>query len=122
MEISIQELLSFLQTSSGVHAQPTDNPPVQANVNIGNFVIIRCEAAGVHCGILDSVDGDTVTLSKSQRLWRWHAKAGVALSGLAVHGLDSSKDNIIDTLIDNIMLRNWCEIIPAPGLLASIGE
>ena len=119
MEIPVQELLSILQQLSSCK-QPTDTAPIEINVNVGKFVIVRCEAAGVHCGILDSVDGGTVTLSKSQRLWRWHAKAGVALSGLAVHGLDATKVNKIDTVIDRIMLRNWCEIIPAEGLQASL--
>jgi len=129
MEISIQELCSILRESQQQLAQPIEGPcqashgaAIQLNPNLGKFVIVRCEAAGVHCGILDSVDGDTVTLSKSFRLWRWHAKGGIALSGLAVHGLDATKSNKIDTVIDRIMLRNWCEIIPAEGLQASLRE
>jgi hypothetical protein len=90
------------------------------NVNIGQFVIVRCEAAGVHCGILINVTGDTVTLSHSRRLWEWNAKGGIALSGLAVHGLDLTENNKIDSAVDNLMVRGWCEIIPAPGLLASL--
>ena len=55
-------------------------------------------------------------LDRSRRLWRWHAKEGVALSGLAIYGLDTAKENKIDSEVNQIVLRNWCEIIPAPGL------
>jgi len=116
MEITLKDIVSILREFLQAPMQTNDNAPLQANVNIGKFVIIRCEAAGVHCGTLERVDGDMVTLSRSRRLWRWHAKAGVALSGLAVHGLETAKENKIDSVVDQIVLRNWCEIIPAPGL------
>ena len=123
MEITVKDILSFLlELPQQAPIQANDDAPIKPNANLGMFVIIRCEAAGVHCGILQSVDGDTVTLSESRRLWRWHAKDGIALSGLAVHGLDTEKSNKIDTLVKEIILRNWCEIIPALGLQASLGE
>ena len=38
---------------------------------IGQKVIVRATAAGVHYGTLVSLDGDTVTLSNARRLWFW---------------------------------------------------
>lgn len=87
--------------------------------SIGDYVIVRCKDAGVHAGVLVAVEGDTLQLQSARRLWKWHAKSGVALSGLATSGLGAGKDNKIDALTD-ITLRGWCEIIPATVAQASI--
>lgn len=47
------------------------------------FVIVRAHTAGVHAGYLESRKGDTVTLSKSIRLWKW---MGASLSQVATTG------------------------------------
>ena len=79
------------------------------NTMIGKNCIARCHAAGVHYGTVVSVDGDTVLLRDSRRLWSWKAVEGVALSGLAQNGLDSGK---IDTMNPEIWLSGVCELIP----------
>lgn len=76
---------------------------------VGEYVILRCTAAGVHAGYLVSQDGDQAILHNSRRLWQWTANDGIALSGLAVHGLKSGK---IDTLLPRIALIGVCETIP----------
>jgi hypothetical protein len=76
---------------------------------IGKYVICRCYSAGVHAGVLVSQVGDQAVLKDSRRLWSWKAKAGVALSGLAVNGLESGK---VDTLVDDIALTGVIETIP----------
>lgn len=76
---------------------------------VGQYVICRCYSAGVHAGVLVSQTGDQAVLSQSRRLWSWKAKQGVALSGLAVHGLESGK---IDTLLPTIALTGVIETIP----------
>ena len=76
---------------------------------IGKFCIARCYAAGVHAGVVVSVDGENVILDTSRRLWSWKAADGVALSGLAVHGLSSGR---IDVLVSTIYLTGVCELIP----------
>jgi hypothetical protein len=76
---------------------------------IGKYVICRCSAAGVHAGTLASVDGDAVILSDSRRLWSWTAVEGVALSGVAQHGIKAGK---IDSVNPEIYLLGMCEIIP----------
>ncbi len=86
---------------------------------IGQYVIARCYAAGVHSGEVVSVDGDKVILKDSRRLWSWKAKDGVALSGLAQSG---PKDGCkIDSINPIIYLTGVCELIPvADGIKAAI--
>ena len=75
-------------------------------------VIVRCRDAGVHYGQLEAFEGRTVWLRNARRLWSWKAKAGVALSGVAVNGI-IMKDSKIDTLVDAIVVLDACEIIDA---------
>ncbi len=85
---------------------------------IGQYVLCRCYSAGVHTGTLVSVNGDSVILSDSSRLWWWRAKAGIALSGVAQHGLSEGK---IDSLNPVIYLTGVIEIVPcATGVKESI--
>jgi hypothetical protein len=77
---------------------------------IGKYVIARCYAAGVHAGEVVSVDGENVILANSRRLWAWKAKEGVALSGVAQHGIKT--DSKLDVLNPLIYLTGVCELIP----------
>lgn len=87
---------------------------------VGNYVICRCYSAGVHAGILVSQVGDKAVLKDSRRLWSWKAKSGVALSGLAVNGLESGK---VDTILDDIALTGVIETIPCSAeAMRSINE
>jgi ferredoxin-fold anticodon binding domain-containing protein len=61
---------------------------------IGKYVIARCYSAGVHAGTVKSADGENVILENSVRLWSWKAKDGVALSGVAQHGLTKDKSKL----------------------------
>lgn len=76
---------------------------------IGKHVIARCYSAGVHAGIVESVDGENVVLTDSVRLWSWKAKDGIALSGVAQSGLKEGKK---DTMNPVIYLTGVCELIP----------
>lgn len=78
---------------------------------VGKHVICRCYSAGVHAGELVSQDGDVVVLKNSRRLWQWKAKEGVALSGVAVHGL-AKTGNKVDVSLPELMLTGVCETIP----------
>jgi hypothetical protein len=73
-------------------------------------VIVRCRDAGVHFGFLEFYEGRTVKLQNSRRLWKWKAKEGLALSGVAINGIDPSQSKI-DVLVENILLLDACEII-----------
>lgn len=78
---------------------------------VGRFVICRCYSAGVHAGELVSQDGDIVVLKNSRRLYQWKAKAGIALSGVAINGLVHSGSKV-DALLPEIMLTGVIETIP----------
>ena len=80
-------------------------------------VIVRARDAGVHYGLLESYSGRTVILRESRRLWSWTAKAGIALSGVAVHGIDASKSKI-DSLVAEIAILDACEIIDCSTIAA----
>lgn len=77
---------------------------------VGQYVIARCYAAGVHAGFVVRVDGDNVILKDSTRLWSWKAKDGIALSGVAQHGIKS--DSKLDAINPLIYLTGVCELIP----------
>ncbi len=87
--------------------------PGKPHPMVGEYVILRCTAAGVHAGYLMSQDGDQAILHGSRRLWQWTANDGIGLSGLAVHGLKSGK---IDTLLPRIALIGICETIPCSNV------
>lgn len=92
--------------SGGLQAS---KPP--ANLVIGKYCIARCYSAGVHAGEVVSVDNENVILKDSRRLWSWKAKDGVALSGLAQHGIDSTGCKV-DVKNPLIYLTGVCELIP----------
>ena len=81
------------------------------NPTIGEYCIARCYSAGVHAGEVVSVDGENVVLKDSRRLWSWQAQDGIALSGVAQHGV-KSKECKIDVLNPFIYLTGVCELIP----------
>lgn len=87
--------------------------PTQSNAPhpfVGKYVVARCYAAGVHAGVVVSVDGENVILKDSRRLWAWKARDGVALSGVAQNGMRS--EGKVDTLNPEIALTGVCELIP----------
>jgi hypothetical protein len=76
----------------------------------------------VHFGKLSGYEGRTVWLTNSRRLWSWSARAGVALSGVAVHGLETAKSKL-DAQVPAIVLLDACEIIDASeACVATMGE
>lgn len=78
---------------------------------IGKYVIIRATAAGVHAGTLAAHDGaQTVRLTNSRRLWRWTAKKGHTLSGVAQYGLKEGWTKI-PAAVDDLIITDACEII-----------
>ena len=81
---------------------------------VGMYVVARCYAAGVHAGTVLGVDGENVILKDSRRLWSWKAHDGIALSGVAQHGIKS--DSKLDSLNPMIYLTGVCELIPCTGL------
>lgn len=79
---------------------------------IGDKVIIRARDAGVHFGTLQSVDGRTVRLTSSRRMWRWWSAGDeISLSGVARHGLADRSEIRIAGEVAEISILDACEII-----------
>ena len=81
----------------------------------GNWVIVRCLHAGVHHGRVLHHDGQEIILEDARRLWRWSARKGCALSGVAVHGLYDGRNedrySRIDSKVSEVWLGDAVEII-----------
>ena len=75
---------------------------------LGQYVIVRCNSAGVHAGVLEEADGRSCRLSSSRRLWYWKSAKGAFLSGVAKHGLDETSN--VGAEVDIVLTEN-CEII-----------
>ena len=104
--LTFGELKKISDLFSG--AQPTHAAP---HPMIGKYCIARCSSAGVHAGVVESVDGENVILANSRRLWSWKANEGLALSGVAQSGLAADKSKL-DLLNPLIYLTGVCELIP----------
>ena len=96
-----KELASMFGTSASI---------TPAHPFVGQYVIARCYSAGVHAGEVVSVDGENVILKDSRRLWAWKAEDGVALSGVAQHGIKAGSK--LDVVNPTIYLTGVCELIP----------
>lgn len=83
-------------------------PPIP--MTEGDYVVVRCSAAGVHAGRYLRHDGPEVHLTDARRLWYWRPARGAFLSGVARYGLAS--DSKVGTAVD-IILLDACEIIAA---------
>jgi len=100
------ELAELLNAQTlAASASPVEYP-------IGDKVIIRARDAGVHFGTLQSVDGRTVCLTNSRRMWRWWSAGDeISLSGVARHGLADRDEVRITGEVANISILDACEII-----------
>lgn len=86
---------------------------------IGQQVIVRGDASGVHHGVLHAVDGSTVHLKNARRLWRWKITGqGVSLSEVAILGVDHGESKITMMLPDIVVL-GICEIVPTHGVASA---
>ncbi len=89
---------------------PVTTAPRATHPYVGRYCIFRCQSAGVHAGELVSLDGDRAIVNNSRRLWYWKAKDGIALSGVAQHGLGYGCK--IDVRNPQIALMGVIEVIP----------
>jgi len=111
MNININEMtLGQLKEIAAMFNLQTQNQAQTQHVFVGKYVIARCYSAGVHAGEVVSVDGESVILKNSRRLWSWKANDGVALSGVAQTGVKSGSCKI-DVVNPEILLNGVCELI-----------
>ena len=77
------------------------------------YVIVRCNNAGVHAGYLSKMDGAHVVLTDARRIWYWQGAA--SLSEIAVYGLNPAKSagSKIAAKVSRLTLRDSdvCEVI-----------
>ena len=106
-DLKVGEVKALIALFGGAKEVPAPHPFV------GKYVICRCYSAGVHAGVLVSQEGDRAILKDSRRLWQWKSKSGVALTGLAINGLDSGK---VDTVAPEIALTGVIETIPCSAV------
>jgi len=117
-DLTLKQIREIAALAGVVHSAPSQS--VAPHPFIGKYVIARCYSAGVHAGEVVSVDGENVMLKDSRRLWSWKAQDGVALSGVAQHGLKSGSCKV-DVVNPQIYLTGVCELIPvASGIKESI--
>ncbi len=76
---------------------------------IGKSVIVRAKIAGVHAGVVESMDlaTQTVTLVEARRLWRIYTrdKSG-SISDVAANGLAPGKDHQIGAKLIRVTIVN----------------
>lgn len=106
-----KELAALFGAQAAPASQPMPGLHNIASPLVGKYVIARCYSAGVHAGVVESVDGENVMLRDSRRLWSWKAQDGIALSGVAQHGVKSGNCKI-DVINPLIYLTGVCELIP----------
>ncbi len=75
---------------------------------IGKKVIVRTTNAGVHYGVLASLDGQQSVLNQARRIWYW--QGAFTLSKVATAGI--SKNSKLSVLVPEILLNETIEIIP----------
>lgn len=112
-ELTLKQIREITTLVNGATVQP-DLGAYVPHPFVGKYVIARCYSAGVHAGTVVSVDGETVVLKNSRRLWSWKAKDGVALSGVAQTGVQAGCK--IDVVNPEIYLTGVCELIPASAV------
>ncbi len=76
------------------------------NSHLGEKVIIRTYSAGVWFGKLVEKSGNEVILEDARRMWLWHAKKSISLSGVAVYGINREKSKICPEI-----KKQWLEAI-----------
>jgi sugar/nucleoside kinase (ribokinase family) len=97
----IKELQALLGSTSS--ASP------HAKTMVGEYVIVRCRDAGVHCGVLQWFNDRQCYLKESRRMWSWDNINGDFLSGIAKYGPKEEACKF-GVAID-VVLTEDCEII-----------
>ena len=107
-ELTIKEAREIANMVNGLSGTTTQ--PKTANPAIGKYCIARCRNAGVHAGIVESMDNNILVLKDSRRMWYW--KSAFTLSECATKGIES--DSKIACVVDIVIIPvcDIGEIIP----------
>jgi len=112
----IKDLLRPLQKIEALETTTTPRVTGMDGYMIGQKVIVRTYAAGVHFGTLTARTGKEVILSNARRLWKWHAADGICTHGVARYGI-IAEDSLICAPVTSLWLEA-IEIIPCTELAA----
>lgn len=107
-DLTIGEAKQLAALFSNTSVATTSTPTLQ--FALGEKVIIRTYSADVFFGVLSEKSGNEVILKNARRMWQWHAKKSISLSGVAEFGINADKSRIASA-VDNIWLEA-IEIIP----------
>lgn len=75
---------------------------------LNKMVIIRTYSAGVHFGMLESLEQKEAVLKNSRRIWSW--QGALTLNEIAENGLDLGK-SVISEPVSLILLTEVIEVI-----------
>ena len=76
----------------------------------GKYVIVRSDRAGVFAGVLESLEGQKVTLSNCRKLWFWSG-ASETLQ-IAKEGVKNPGRCKFTMVVDRITILDAIEVIP----------
>ena len=115
MEINLDDLtIGQLKTIANLAQGLVPAAPAMFDIT-GKYVIVRANLSGVHAGTVQAVDKNqdgtlNVSLSNARRLWRWWAKDGVGLGGVAVSGLANRSEVRIGVTTPMVMVLQVFEV------------
>ena len=66
---------------------------------VGEYVIARCSAAGVHAGIVESTDAHHTVLRDARRIWYWTGAASLSEIAAAVPLLRLRDGDIAELIV-----------------------
>lgn len=75
------------------------------------YVIVRSNMSGVWAGYLHERNGQEITLKNARRIWEWSGAA--SCSQLAVDGVSKPNECKFPCEVEEVMISEWVEIIPA---------
>lgn len=74
---------------------------------IGKKAIVRSNVAGVHAGIVESLNGVEVVLKDAYRLWRVYTRDRTgSISDIAANGLKPDADHQIGARLNQVYISN----------------
>lgn len=98
---TLKELRSLL-SDLGISAYAGKTHPM-----VGRRCLVRCYGAGVHIGLVETIEGDEVYLKEAIRLWKWE-RGGLSLSAVANNGIKGGRLN----RTGEVYLTSCIELIP----------
>lgn len=102
-------VLEMLLNGESKSIEKIDNSlEAKTHCMVGKYCVIRTYSAGVHVGLVESVNGTEVILKDSRRIYYW--KGAFTLSELSQNGVGN--DSKIAISVPSLVLTEAIEIIP----------